>query len=99
MVATGRQPIILEELVMILDKNTEIYPGYAITRQGDKCLVRFTYPCERELLISAEVLRQLAEEDLYELCLDDLRQTLAACRLELARQDDVGAFCVRWTKS
>ena len=81
------------------DKNNKNQQEYAITQQGGRCLVRFTYPCERSLLISVEAFSQLAEEDLYELCLEDLRQTLAACRLELARHGEAGAFCVRWKKS
>lgn len=73
-------------------------PGHSITRQGDRCLVRFSHPCEREIVVSAEALKQFGEKDLYELCLDDLRQSLAACRLELARYGEPGAFCVRWKK-
>ena len=71
---------------------------HSITRQGDRCLVRFSHPCEREIVVSAEALKQFGEKDLYELCLDDLRQSLAACRLELARYGEPGAFCVRWKK-
>ena len=73
-------------------------PGHSITRQGDRCLVRFSHPCEREIVISAEALKQFGEKDLYELCLEDLRRTLAVCRLELARHGEPGAFCVRWKK-
>ena len=73
-------------------------PEHSITRQGDRCSVRFSHPCEWEIIISVEALKQFGEKDLYEFCLDDLRQTLAACRLELAQQGDQGAFCVRWKK-
>ena len=73
-------------------------PGHSITRQGDRCLVRFNHPCEREIIISAEALKLFGEKDLYELCLEDLKRILAACRLELARHGEPGAFCVRWKK-
>ena len=73
-------------------------PWHSITRQGGRCVVRFSHPCEWEIVISAEALKQFDEKDLYEFYLDDLSQTLAAYRLELAQQGDPGAFCVRWKK-
>lgn len=73
-------------------------PAHSITRQGDRCVVRFSHPCAREIVVSAEAFEQFGEKDLYELCLEDLRRTLAACRLELARHGEPGAFCVRWKK-
>ena len=73
-------------------------PAHTIARDGGKCTVHFNCPGAKMVVVSAEALRRFGEKDLYELCLEDLRRTLAACRLELARHGEPGAFCVRWKK-
>lgn len=71
-------------------------PGHSVTRQGDRCVVCFSHPCAWSVVISAEALKGFGERELYELCLEDLKRTLAVRRLELARPGEPGSFCVRW---